>query len=152
MNATMTIDTQSFNRQLAALQRANGKASGSCVRFWSRKGIKKIAWETRKATGRFKNKGRFRAGWWPAAQALGVSTVYAGGYPNKGEGYAIDKTAAGSLSPSFTMANTVPYGPYVKGTLAAIQTAMARLEAEAKAEFDSLMKKELKTAGAGNWF
>lgn len=151
MTATLHIDTQSFNRQLTALQGANGKAGGNCVRYWSRKAVRKIAWETRRATGRFKNKGRLRAGWWPAAQALGVGTVYAGGYPNKGEGGAIDKTA-GSLSPSFTMTNSVPYGPYVKGILAAIQSGMARLEAEARAEFDNLMARELKAGGAGAWF
>lgn len=147
MTATIKINTDSFMEQLRRLQIASGRAGGSMVRYWSRKLLKKMAWDTRRAARRFPNSGRLRAGWYPAAAAIGVSTVYAGSAPNKGEGSCIDGSKS-TLAPRITMTNSVPFGPYVKGIAAALQGSVSRAEAEAKGEAESLYMKELKLFGA----
>ena len=59
-----------------------------------------------KSTGRFTSgfraRGRARAGWWPAAAKLGVSSIYSPA-PNLGEGDAIDNSL--SRDPSITLIN-----------------------------------------------
>lgn len=88
-------------------------------------------------------RGRLRAGWWPAASALGVSTVYSGSFPNKGEGSAIDNIA-NPINPSFTMTNTVPYGPHVEGIAAAMQQGVSEVEARARGEWERKYASQLR--------
>jgi len=143
MNATLKIDTASFNEQLVRLKQANGRAAGSMVRYWSRIVLKKLAWKTMKAARRFPKAGRLRAGWWPAASALGVNTVYSGSFPNKGEGSVIDNIA-NPINPSFTMTNTVPYGPHVEGIAAALQQGVSEVEARARKEWETKYASQLR--------
>lgn len=149
---TMRIDTTAMNRQIAQLRLANGKATGNCVRYWSRIVLKQLAWNTNKALRRFKNTGRLRAGWWPAANALHSPTVYSGGFPNKNEGYAIDNTNTQSPRASFTMGNTVPYGPFVKQLVPALNSAVQNVESRARAEYESLFKSQIALCGAPGMF
>lgn len=88
-------------------------------------------------------RGRLRAGWWPAASALGVNTVYSGSFPNKGEGSVIDNIA-NPINPSFTMTNTVPYGPHVKGIAAALQQGVSEVEARARGEWERKYASQLR--------
>lgn len=146
MNATLKIDTASFNEQLVRLKQANGRAAGSMVRYWSRKMLKKLAWKTMKAARRFPKAGRLRAGWWPAAQAIGVNTVYSGSHGDAGEGSCIDRSSD-PVIPSITMTNTVPYGPHVKGLEEALNAGASEVEVQVRAEADSLWRRELVAAG-----
>lgn len=143
MNTTMTIDTQSFQRQIEAIKRASGRAGSSTVRYWSRIMLRKLAYKTAKASRKYKLSGRLRAGWWPAASALGVNTVYSGSFPNKGEGSAIDNIA-NPINPSFTMTNTVPYGPHVEGIAAALQQGVSEVEARARKEWETKYASQLR--------
>jgi hypothetical protein len=143
MKPTMTIDTAAFNRQIAAIKRASGRAGSSTVQYWSRIMLKKLAWKTAKATCKFKMRGRLRAGWWPAASALGSPTVYSGSFGNQGEGSYIDKRTD-PVNPSFTMTNTVPYGPHVKGIMGMLQQGVNEVEARARAEWERKYASELK--------
>ena len=153
VNTTMTIDTQSFQRQIEAIKRASGRAGSSTVRYWSRIMLKKLAYKTSisprsitKPSGKKfspRMRGRLRAGWWPAASALGVSTVYSGSFPNKGEGSAIDNIA-NPINPSFTMTNTVPYGPHVEGIAAALQQGVSEVEARARGEWERKYASQLR--------
>lgn len=143
VNTTMTIDTQSFQRQIEAIKRASGRAGSSTVRYWSRIMLRKLAYKTAKASRKYKLSGRLRAGWWPAANALGVNTVYSGSFPNKGEGSAIDNIS-NQINPSFTMTNTVPYGPHVEGIAAALQQGVSEVEARARKEWETKYASQLR--------
>lgn len=143
VNTTMTIDTQSFQRQIEAIKRASGRSGSSTVRYWSRIMLRKLAYKTAKASRKYKLAGRLRAGWWPAASALGVNTVYSGSFPNKGEGSAIDNIA-NPINPSFTMTNTVPYGPHVEGIAAALQQGVSEVEARARKEWETKYASQLR--------
>jgi hypothetical protein len=148
VNPTFQIDMTSFNRQMSMLRRASGRAAGSCVRYWSRRAIKKMAWETNKAARGWKNSGRLRAGWWPAAEALGVGTVYSGSFGNKGEGSFIDNTKD-PVNPSFTMTNSVSFVGYVKDLEANIGEGVKRLESQAQSEWEREFKKHLSLQSGG---
>lgn len=140
MSATLKVDMAGFNRQLAELQRISGHTASGSVRYWGRIVLRKLAYKTAKATQRHKNRGRLRAGWWPAAEKLGVSTVYSGTYPNAGEGWVVDKTA-NPIKPFIIMANTVPYAP--KGMEAALNAGMREVEARAKTEWEKYYKQHM---------
>lgn len=148
MNATMNIDTTSFNRQLEMLRRANGKAGGSCVKYWARKALRKIAFETNKASRHFIRSGRLRAGWWPAAEALNVPTVYAGAHGNAGEGSYVDATA-NQTNPSFTMTNSVAFIGHVAGLEPRIAGGIRQLESQAHAEWEREYHRNLKLMAPG---
>ena len=148
MNATLNIDLASFNRQLEMLRLANGKAGGSCVKYWARKVLRKIAWEANKAARHYKKSGRLRAGWWPAAEALNVSTVYAGSHGNAGEGSFIDATA-NQTAPAFTMTNFVPFIGYVKGLEQRLAVGVQQVESQAQAEWEREYHRNLKLMSSG---
>lgn len=148
MNTTMHINTAGFNAQLEQLRQANGRAAGSMVRYWSRITLKKLAWKTNKASRKWRKSGRLRAGWWPAAQALGMSGVYSGTYGNHGEGHILDNSHD-PIRPSITMTNTVPYSSAVKDIIPALEAGMQEVEARARNEMHSVWKRELVAMGGG---
>ena len=75
------------------------------------------------------SRGRARAGFKPAAAALGAGTVYTG-FPNKGEGFIID-ASNDLIRPTITIVNRVPYILLIPGhgewAQAAINQEAARL-------------------------
>jgi hypothetical protein len=86
--------------------------------------VKRLAFAAPKAATNFKKAGRLRAGFWPAAVALGITNIYTN-YANKNEGVAIDRTATGN--PSFTIINSVPYIANLKSGLSWVDEAMTRV-------------------------
>lgn len=123
----MTIDTADFNAQLAKVARLIDRNAGSYVRTTARRLVKKAAWRCPRAPGSFAASGRARAGFWPAALALGLSNIYTG-QPNRGEGAAIDRTA--SDSPSFTIENSVPYITQIPGGTGWFDEALAAVRGQ----------------------
>jgi len=65
-----------------------------------------LAYNCPRAPTNIRGSGRLRAGFWPAAIALGVRSIYTP-IENMGEGAAIDRTS--DDKPSFTIINRVPY-------------------------------------------
>lgn len=139
------LDTREFNDTLRRLSQATGRQASSTVRFWGRKLLRKLAYNTPIAKGKFALRGRLRAGWWPAASALGVSNVYTS-QPNKKEGGYRDNLAHAS-NPSFTMTNSVPFIPFVKGIESGANKALAEAQAGALKELEGDMRRAWNGAG-----
>lgn len=147
------IENKRFNAQLAELKRRNGRAGPSMVRFWTRRLVQKAAWLTpiatsgRDSAGRFvriKNRGRARAGWYPAASMVGLSSVYAGAAPNRKEGRGTDKTGD-KARPSMTIENRVPYVTFMRGHglawwIRAQAEVRGRMAGELQAKYQPLLK------------
>jgi hypothetical protein len=106
MGARMTFDMTDFNRQVAQVRDMIQRNGGSYVRTTARRLIRRLAWAAPHAPKRFRESGRLRAGFWPAATALGITNVYTK-QTNKGEGSASNATQSGN--PTFTIINSVPY-------------------------------------------
>lgn len=146
MSLAIQIDTRSFGDQLARLRRETGKTGTSTVRYWSRIMLRKLAFKTSIATGRYRNRGRLRAGWWPAAAALNVGTVYSGSFGNRGEGSCIDQSNDPER-PSITMINSVTFAEFVPGIFDALQSGADEVEARARVEWEKLIQRDLSAAG-----
>ena len=145
---TLTLNTRELAAQLAAL-RADGKhAAKSTLQLWGKRALKKLAWQTTICKEAKRNRGRLRAGWYPAAGVLGVSGVYAGTYRNHGEGGCID-LSNDPQNPSVTMWNSVTFWPYVEGLAESLQRGIDELTARAAREMEgdfSRFSKEMKPA------
>jgi len=106
MSATIKFNTDEFNRNLARVQQLIGRNAGSYVRTTARRLVRSLAYNCPRAPTNIRGSGRLRAGFWPAAIALGVRSIYTP-IENMGEGAAIDRTS--DDKPSFTIINRVPY-------------------------------------------
>lgn len=106
MSATIQFNMADFNRQVEQVRNLIGRNAGSFVRTTARRLIRRFAYNTPIAKGGYAARGRLRAGFWPAAQLLGISNIYTG-QANKGEGAGQDQTRGNN--PRFTITNAVPY-------------------------------------------
>jgi len=139
LSAELKFDMAGFNSQVNQVKNMMHRNGRSYVRTTSRRLIRRLAWNAPIAKkSNVANRGRLRAGFWPAAMALGITNIYTKAR-NRGEGSMIDATGSAS-NPSFTITNSVPYlqnlrsGYYwVDRAKAAVQWQMARdLEKYAK--------------------
>lgn len=128
MSAELKLDTTAFNAQVAQVRAMIHRNGRSYVRTTARRLVRRLAWNCPKAPPRYGAAGRLRAGFWPAAQALGISNIYTTA-PNKNEGEGIDQTASAS-NPMFTIRNSVPYIGQLKHGLAWADTAMNGVRAQ----------------------
>lgn len=100
--ARMEVKTQEFAEKLAYIRKEMGRGADQAVTTWSRRLVKKWAFLAPEKTGRLK------AGFWPAAAALGLTTVYSTNqFPNQNEGGGILRL--GGSKPSMSISNRVPY-------------------------------------------
>ena len=97
----MDLKTAEFQQKLEQIKKQLGKEAGALVLKHSRQLVKKFAYYAPKDTG------RLRAGFWPAAISLQMTSSIYTSYPNKGEGRGINRTQANN--PSVTIVNSVPY-------------------------------------------
>lgn len=107
MNKDLSFDVAAFNTMVSRTREMLHRNGRSYVRTTARRLVRRLAYNTPMSKENKRNKGRLRAGFWPAAQALGITNIYTR-FPNKNEGGVIDNTASGS-NPSFTIINSVPY-------------------------------------------
>jgi hypothetical protein len=124
MGASLKFDMTSFNRQVEQVRKMLHRNAGRYVRTTARRFIKRMSFDAPLAQAAFPMSGRLRAGFWPAATALGITNIYTNA-PNKGEGSAHDAT--NSANPAFTIINSVPYLMRVKGGLGWVESAMQRV-------------------------
>ena len=108
----MTWDLRDWYDQWRRIKMRSGNAGRSYVRNKSKKLLRALAWHTPISDPKFHPRGRARAGWWPAAKTLGVSTVYSGYAQDKGEGSCVDQSS--SETPTIVMTNSVPYIQEIK--------------------------------------
>lgn len=140
MSATMIIDMDDFNAQVAQVARLIDRNGGSYVRTTARRLIKKAAWRCPRATGKYAAAGRARAGFWPAALALGISNIYTN-HPNKDEGAGVDRSR--DSNPSFTIENRVPYIGLIPGGTGWFEDAKQAVRAQ--------MAKDLERLATDTW-
>lgn len=107
METGIKFNTLEFERLLSETRAMLHRNSRSYVRTTARRVVRRLAYNAPIAKAHKRNRGRLRAGFWPAAAALNITNIYTG-YPNKNEGSAVDKTNSAN-NPSFTITNTVPY-------------------------------------------
>ena len=124
MSAAMKFDMTDFNRQVEQVRSMLHRNGGRYVRTTARRLIKRMAWASPHAPKNFAQAGRLRAGFWPAATALGITNIYTN-QPNRGEGAASNATWGDR--PSFTIINSVPYITTLKGGLKFVDEAMQRV-------------------------
>jgi hypothetical protein len=97
-----------FNRFISIVQRETGREAKSYVTTVSRRLILRAAFRCPMSVMRWHpRRGRARAGFWPAAMRLGLTTIYTSA-PNRGEGEGIDRRN-NFWNPSFTIINSVAY-------------------------------------------
>lgn len=101
-----------FNNLLAETRQMLHRNSGSYVRTTARRLVRRLAYNAPISKERSRNRGRLRAGFWPAAAALNITNIYTR-YPNKNEGSAVDNTRD-YTNPRFTITNSVPYIPNLR--------------------------------------
>lgn len=107
MGAELKFDMNQFNGLLAETRQMLHRNSGSYVRTTARRLVRRLAYNTPITKAKRRNRGRLRAGFWPAAAALGITNIYTR-FPNKNEGSAVDNTRD-MTNPRFTITNSVPY-------------------------------------------
>lgn len=100
--ARMEFKQREFNQKLARIVSELHKNASTYVLSKSRQLVKKWAFLAPKDTG------RLRAGFWPAANALGITTGIYTSAPNRGEGIGVNNSGAKN-NPSVTIWNSVPY-------------------------------------------
>jgi len=148
MALTFQLNTSQLAAQLAALRADGMHAAKSTVQLWGKRTVKKLAYKTAKAAAHYRNSGRLRAGWYPAAIALNAGGVYAGTYRNHGEGGCLDLTAD-PANPAVVMWNSVTFWPHVEGLMESLQQGIDELTARAQRELEgdfSRFSKEMKPA------
>ena len=128
---TMGFDNREFNTALTELARSSRRIDTEVLIDQVRRLLRKLAWTTPRYEGKRKQakkqKGRARAGWWPAWKALGVrGTPYVGNARLAGarEGGIID----GSKRPGFpfiTIFNIVPYIEKLDKEASILESAVA---------------------------
>lgn len=133
----MQWNMSEFSRAMRELHERNHRAPASMVTYWGRKLVRKAAWLTPISHGRWLARGRARAGWWPAAAGLGVTSVYTP-FANAGEGSFVDGRGAGDKA-SVTLTNSVPYITRIKGGTEwfgrAVDEITAAMERETEAQY-----------------
>jgi hypothetical protein len=127
MSADIKFNMADFNRQLSAVKNLIGRNGASYVRTTARRLIRRFAWNAPIAKGGYAARGRLRAGFWPAAQLLGISNIYTS-QANKDEGSGQDQTRGNS--PRFTITNAVPYIGNLKGGLSWAENALNGVRAQ----------------------
>lgn len=147
MAATFTLNTTELAAQLNALRADGMHAAKSTVQLWGKRTVKKLAWQTTIAKVPHRHRGRLRAGWFPAADALKAGGVYSGTYRNHGEGGCLD-LSNDAMNPSIVMWNSVTFWPWVEGLVESLQQGIDELVQRAQAElegdfasFSSMIKK-----------
>lgn len=137
----LTWQNQQFNAALAEVVRRSHRESSELVVLWSRRLVQKAAIRTPITRVRAENRGRARAGWWPAILALGGGSAYTPA-PNKGEG-SIRFTGMGTDQPSIFLENAVPYITRLKvGTGwfdSAIEEVRARMVADMETSYQRVV-------------
>lgn len=161
---TVKLLTAPFMRQVNVLTKRGREAAQAYVMRAAKGLIRSLAWRTPLAapftmmpqkdrTGRRRfypgvtmervrvgRRGRARAGWWPAASALGVTSVYTK-FPNKGEGdVSIDLKG---FNPTIKMSNTVSYITRITGHGNWAQNAVANEQVRAAGRLNSTYKQFL---------
>ena len=148
MALTIQLNTSQLAAQLAALAADGMHAARSTVQLWGKRTVKKVAYKTFRASEHYRNSGRLRAGWLPAAIALNAGGVYSGTFRNKGEGGCLD-LSNDPQNPTIVIWNSVPFWPYVKGLQESLQQGIDELVARAQRELEgdfSRFSKEMKPA------
>jgi len=128
MSAELKLDMTAFNEQVRQVRDMIHRNGRSYVRTTARRLVRRLAWNCPKAPPRYGAAGRLRAGFWPAAMALGISNIYTTA-PNKNEGEGVDQTGSAS-NPMFTIRNSVPYIGNLKQGLGWADTAMNGVRAQ----------------------
>lgn len=134
---SFTLDTAGLARQLSALRERTRRGGSSMVRYWSRRLVRELAWQMPMAGSEFSHRGRLRAGWWPAANALNVVNIGTR-QPNRNEGWVTVNLVGDN--PSVTMANAVPFMAFVPGYPAFAQKAVNVVTATARKELEAAMR------------
>lgn len=106
-NCNIHFVVKPFFDEWSRIKKRSKDAAQYYVRFQAKKLVRVLAFSTPIAEERDANRGRARAGWWPAALAMGVTSVYTP-IANRGEGSAVD-ASTDPLNPSVTITNGVPY-------------------------------------------
>jgi len=140
MSAELKFDMAGFNQQVAQVRNMIHRNGRSYVRTTARRLIRRMAWAAPHSSKRHPQAGRLRAGFWPAAAALGITNIYTR-YPNKGEGAA--KDATGSNNPAFTITNSVPYVMTLKDGTRWVDNAMSEVRGQ--------MAKDLEKYARESW-
>lgn len=135
MTTSFSINTADLARQLNLLNRNGLHAAKSTVQLWAARMVKKLAFKTNLCRINHRNKGRLRAGWYPAAIALHAGGVYSGTYRNHGEGFIHD-FSSDPQNPSIVMGNSVAFWPHVADLVARLEEGVAELTARAQAELE----------------
>ena len=135
MAAVFQLNTADLARQLRQLNAAGGHAASSTVQLWAKRMVKKLAYQTNIAKVPARNKGRLRAGWYPAANTLHAGGVYSGTYRDHGEGFCWD-FSKDPQNPQVIMGNSVKFWPWVDGLMESLQAGIDQLTARAKAEME----------------
>lgn len=120
MSAELRFDMADFNRQVGQVRAMLHRNAGAYVRTTARRLVRRMAWAAPHAPKKFRGAGRLRAGFWPAAEKLGVTNIYTK-VPNLGEGSAINNTHGDN--PSFTIVNAVPYVTELKQGMQWVENA-----------------------------
>ena len=123
----LEFDTLDFKRQINAVQHMIKRNAVSYVKTTARRVVRRLAWAAPQAKQGFKGYGRLRAGWWPAARALGINNIYTR-YPNNEEGTFEDNLKGNN--PSCVICNDVSYIGLLKIGNAWAQNAMNGVRAQ----------------------
>ena len=148
MALTFQLNTSKLAAQLAALRADGMHAATSTCQLWGKRTVKKLGWKTAKAAEHYRNSGRLRAGWLPAAITLNAGGVYSGTYRNHGEGGCLD-LSRDPQNPTIVMWNSVAFWPHVKGLMESLQQGIDELTARAQRELEgdfARFSKEMKPA------
>ena len=128
MSAELKFDMVDFNQKTRQVRDLLHRNAGSYIRTTARRLIKRLSWNVPHAPPYFQSAGRLRAGFWPAAAALGITNIYTQ-HPNKGEGSAVDATRS-TGNPMFTIRNSVPYITRLKAGQGWVEDAKRGVEAQ----------------------
>lgn len=105
---SVKFDTTSFFREWEQIKKRSSDAGSYYAKIQARTLVRKLAFYCPMDTG------RARAGFYPAALALGLRHVYSGRYPNQNEGGFVDNLKS-KTNPSFFISNSVPYILTIRG-------------------------------------
>jgi len=138
MSASLKFNTDDFNRNLARVQQLIGRNAQSYVRTTARRLVRSLPYTGPRAPTNIRGSGRLRAGFWPAAMALGVTNIYTPVSMNMSEGSAEDRTS--ESKPSFKIVNSVPYLQNLKGGLAWAENAKRYVEMKSVQDLEKYAK------------
>ena len=99
----MELHQKDFNMKMERVREQMGRGASQFVVTVSRRLVKKWAFLAPEDTG------RLRAGFWPAAKCLGITTVYSrNNHPDQGEGLGVNNSQ-NTKNPFVIIQNWVPY-------------------------------------------